>query len=79
MMAPRNANFQPHQSIRPKAIDEPKRFINNNASKVQSPSGKLPVGRLRDRYPSQIGLIRRYVGRTAFTQELIRQINRKGT
>jgi len=23
--------------------------------------------------------IRRYVGRTAFTQELIRQINRKGT
>ena len=36
-MAPRNANSQPQQSIRPKAIDEPKRFISNNASKEQSP------------------------------------------
>ena len=53
-MAPRNANFQPQQSIRPKAIDEPKRFISNNASKAPSPSGKLPVGRLRDCYLPQI-------------------------
>ena len=54
MMAPRNANFQPQQSIKPKANDEPKRFISNNASKLQSPSGKLPVGRLRDGYLPQI-------------------------
>ena len=59
-MAPRNANFQPQQSIRPKAIDEPKRFISNNASKAQSPSGKLPVGRLKDCYlPPDAGSVRK--------------------